>query len=136
MHNLKAGLLYHPGRVSSTSSGSGATEKAVNPSNRASGSKRATKKTSKAASTDDIQSGIDEQQRLAMVIKCLFRFCSPLAHYCYSLALYSVLRLKKLWNYLFQNVNRAVDELYFLCESESNIPHCEAAIKCLDSCRS
>jgi hypothetical protein len=72
--NLKVGLLYYSGRVSSTSSGSGAKEKAVSSSSGASRSKRATKKTTKATSTDELQSEIDEQQRLAMVIKFFFPF--------------------------------------------------------------
>lgn len=33
-------------------------------------------------------------------------------------------RLKR-WSYLFMNVNRAVDELYYLCEAEGSTEHCE-----------
>ena len=38
------------------------------------------------------------------------------------------------WSYLFRNVNRAVDELYYLCEAETSAEHCEEAAKLLESC--
>jgi len=40
----------------------------------------------------------------------------------------------RFWMYLFNNVNRAVDELYYLCEAEGSRAHCEEAKKLLSSC--
>jgi len=41
---------------------------------------------------------------------------------------------EQLWSYLFHNVNRAVDELYALCEAEGTEAHCAEAAKLLRSC--
>ncbi|KAF0693348.1 Aste57867_15680 [Aphanomyces stellatus] len=40
----------------------------------------------------------------------------------------------RLWDYLFRNVNSAVDELYCMCELESSTPRCEEAARVLVSC--
>ncbi|CAM9105016.1 unnamed protein product [Choristocarpus tenellus] len=41
---------------------------------------------------------------------------------------------QRLWGYLFRNVNRAVDELYYLCEAEGSTRHCNEAADLLDGC--
>ena len=40
----------------------------------------------------------------------------------------------RLWNVLFRNVSSAVDELYYMCEAEGSVEHCEEASKVLESC--
>ncbi|CAM9455240.1 unnamed protein product, partial [Phaeothamnion confervicola] len=39
-----------------------------------------------------------------------------------------------LWGFLFRNVNRAVDELYYFGEAEETARHCQEAAELLDSC--
>lgn len=39
---------------------------------------------------------------------------------------------QRLWCYLFENLNRAVDELYFLCELESDVDQIKEALLVLD----
>eukprot|EP00752_Nemacystus_decipiens_P012178 g10796.t1 len=41
---------------------------------------------------------------------------------------------QRLWGYLFRNVNRAVDELYYLCEAEGSSTHCAEAAELLEGC--
>ncbi|CAM9159445.1 unnamed protein product, partial [Sphacelaria rigidula] len=41
---------------------------------------------------------------------------------------------QRLWGYLFRNVNRAVDELYYLCEAEGSVTHCHEAAELLEGC--
>lgn len=41
---------------------------------------------------------------------------------------------RRLWRYLFKNVNRAVDELYNLCEDDSNLPRAKEAMALLQRC--
>ncbi|CAM9865702.1 unnamed protein product, partial [Hapterophycus canaliculatus] len=41
---------------------------------------------------------------------------------------------QRLWGYLFRNVNRAVDELYYLCEAEGSATHCTEAAELLEGC--
>lgn len=39
---------------------------------------------------------------------------------------------QRLWCYLFENMNRAIDELYFLCELESDVEQIKEALLVLD----
>jgi len=39
---------------------------------------------------------------------------------------------QRLWCYLFENLNRAIDELYFLCELESDVDQMKEALIVLD----
>lgn len=48
---------------------------------------------------------------------------------------YAEMNRQKLWNYLFRNINHAVDELYCMCELESSIEQCEMAARVLTECQ-
>ncbi|RDD45092.1 S phase cyclin A-associated protein in the endoplasmic reticulum [Trichoplax sp. H2] len=39
------------------------------------------------------------------------------------------------WSYLFDNLNRAVDEIYCVCENDENINGCQEVIMTLDICK-
>lgn len=39
----------------------------------------------------------------------------------------------RLWIYVFRGINRAIDELYYLCEHDSNIIQCQQAKIVLES---
>lgn len=39
---------------------------------------------------------------------------------------------QRLWCYLFENLNRSIDELYFLCELESDVEQIKEALLVLD----
>jgi hypothetical protein len=41
----------------------------------------------------------------------------------------------RLYSYLFRNLNRALDELYYLCETESCPEHCEETARVLEASR-
>lgn len=38
------------------------------------------------------------------------------------------------WNFLFYNLNRSVDEIYYLCEQEDHIEEAQEAQRVLQSC--
>jgi hypothetical protein len=44
-------------------------------------------------------------------------------------------RIRRFFSLLFRNLNRAVDELYFVCEAESSLEHSEEAARLLESCK-
>ncbi len=41
---------------------------------------------------------------------------------------------QRLWTYVFKNVRRSMDELYYLCEFESSVTKCGDSITFIDSC--
>jgi hypothetical protein len=55
--------------------------------------------------------------------------------YCTCLIIIIILDLQaRYWGLLFENLRRAVDEIYLTCESDESVEECKEAIMILESC--